>query len=68
MLLITPSGLAAVITWHAFFNGTQAIEHFDHDYRIEEYDVLPHLYLVLVKDGAGSNGIPVAAFVVKTRD
>lgn len=68
MLLITSGGVAAVITWHAIFNGTQAIEHFDHDYQIEEYDALPHLYLVLVKDGAGAVGRPVAAYVIKTRD
>jgi hypothetical protein len=68
MILINATGLLAVIVWHAYCPTFGEIEHFDHEYDREHYDALPHLYMVLVKNGGGPSGIPVGTFVVKTRD
>lgn len=67
MNLYDKDGLAAVITWHGFCDGLASITHFDHDYTLEDYEALPNLYFVLVKDGGGMKGVPVAGFLVKSR-
>jgi hypothetical protein len=60
--------VGAVITMHGFYQGAEAITHYDHEYEVADYKALPYLYFALVMSRNSKEPAPIAGFFIKTRD
>lgn len=62
----TSPGQISMLVFHCFFNGSDSITHFDHDFDLELYNNLDHLYGVLIADNSTANKKITAGFALKT--
>lgn len=59
-------GGLSVLLFHCFFNGSESITHFMHDFDLELYRSLPNLYAVCIAETSEKYKNLTAGFIIKT--